>query len=85
MQSNIKYCMQLVHNDALLDSSIYGLARPIKHYIMDLLHILVHVRTLFVQFRTISTKTIQKKKFKSKFSDMSTKRRRQRAHEHKSH
>jgi hypothetical protein len=38
MQSNIKYCMQLVHNDALLDSSIYGLARPIKHYIMDLLH-----------------------------------------------
>jgi hypothetical protein len=61
MQSNIKYCMQLVHNDALLDSSIYGLARPIKHYIVDLLHILVHVRTLFVQFRTISTKTIQKK------------------------
>jgi hypothetical protein len=38
MQSNIKYCMQLVHNDALLDSFIYGLARPIKHYIMDLLH-----------------------------------------------
>jgi hypothetical protein len=42
--------MQLVHNDALLDSSIYGLARcacssinstrPIKHYIMDLLHIM---------------------------------------------
>jgi hypothetical protein len=27
MQSNIKYCMQLVHNDALLDSSMYGLAR----------------------------------------------------------
>jgi hypothetical protein len=24
MQSNIKYCMQLVHNDALLDSSIYN-------------------------------------------------------------
>jgi hypothetical protein len=23
MQLNIKYCMQLVHNDALLDSSIY--------------------------------------------------------------
>jgi hypothetical protein len=45
MQSNIKYCMQLVHNDALLDSSIYSLARcarssinstcPINHYIMD--------------------------------------------------
>jgi hypothetical protein len=27
MQSNIKYGMQLVHNDALLDSSIYGGAR----------------------------------------------------------
>jgi hypothetical protein len=48
MQSNIKYCMQLVHNGALLDSSIFGLARcarssidstrPIKHFIMDLLH-----------------------------------------------
>jgi hypothetical protein len=47
MQSNIKYCMPLVHNDALLDffylwprSLVHKLDSSNKalHYIMDLLH-----------------------------------------------
>jgi hypothetical protein len=52
--------MQLVHNDALLDSSIYGLARyarssinltrPIKHYIMDLLHLAITVIFNFLYY-----------------------------------